>query len=203
MLIGFIMRRRIPVARIALVFVACSILVTAFTANDKWFTFQQRFQDEVARPQFSDFMVGSTTIQDFLREARTLIPHDAVVASNYGCDDPQCSANSVGADRLDWEVGGEAMLMTIYLERRMFISGYGFLWQNVELPEFAKDRMRLSSEFAAAPTERLASDLRKQGVDYFIIDKSNVNKTNSPVVANILLDDERFELLKLKVEKQS
>ena len=95
------------------------------------------------------------------------------------------------------------MLMTIYLERRMFISGYGFLWQNVELPEFAKDRMRLSSEFAAAPTERLASDLRKQGVDYFIIDKSNVNKTNSPVVANILLDDERFELLKLKVEKQS
>jgi hypothetical protein len=197
MLIGFIMRRRIPVARIALVFVACSTLVTAFTANDKWFTFQQRFQDEVARPQFSDFMVGSTTIQDFLREARTLIPHDAVVASNYECDEPQCSANSVGADRLDWEVGGEAMLMTIYLERRMFISGYGFLWQNVELPEFAKDRMRLSSEFAAAPTERLASDLRKQGVDYFIIDKSNVSKTNSPVVANVLLEDERFELLKL------
>jgi hypothetical protein len=98
---------------------------------------------------------------------------------------------------LDWEVGGEAMLMTIYLERRMFISGYGFLWQNVELPEFAKDRMRLSSEFAAAPTERLASELRKQGVDYFVIDKSNVSKTNSPVVANVLLEDERFELLKL------
>ncbi|GEM_PF-2039120 len=197
MLIGFIMRRRIPVARMALVFVACSTLVTAFTANDKWFTFQQRFQDEVTRPQFSDFMVGYTTIQDFLREARTLIPHDAVVASNYECDEPQCSANSVGADRLDWEVGGEAMLMTIYLERRMFISGYGFLWQNVELPEFAKDRMRLSSEFAAAPTERLASDLRKQGVDYFIIDKSRANKTNSEVMVNVLLEDERFELLKL------
>jgi hypothetical protein len=171
--------------------------VAAFTANDKWFTFQQRFQDEVTRPQFSDFMVGSTTIQDFLREARTLIPHDAIVASNYECDEPQCPASSVGADRLDWEVGGEAMLMTIYLERRMFISGYGFLWQNVELPEFAKDRMRLSSEFAAAPTERLASELRKQGVDYFVIDKSNVNKTISPVVANVLLEDERFELLKL------
>ena len=73
----------------------------------------------------------------------------------------------------------------------------GFLWQNVELPEFAKHRMRLSSEFAAAPTERLASELRKQGVDYFVIDKSNVSKTNSPVVANVLLEDERFELLKL------
>jgi hypothetical protein len=142
-------------------------------------------------------MIGAIEIQKFLQEAKILIPSDAIVASNYECDEPQCPVDSIGADRLDWEVGGEAMLMTIYLERRMFVSGYGFLWQNVELPEFAKDRMRLSSEFAAAPTERLASELRKQGVDYFIIDKSNVNKTNSPVVANVLLEDERFELLKL------
>ena len=196
-LIGFILRKRMPVARIALAFVACSALVTAFTANDKWFAFQQRFEDEVTQPQFSNFMIGSETIQDFLREAKTFIPHDAIVASNYECDEPQCPASSVGADRLDWEVGGEAMLMTIYLERRMFISGYGFLWQNVELPEFAKDRMRLSSEFAAAPTERLASRLREQGVDFFIVDKSRANKTNNEVIVNVLLEDERFELLKL------
>jgi hypothetical protein len=203
MLIGYVMRKRMPVARMAVVFVACSTLVTAFTSNEKWFTFQQRFKIEVTQPPFADFMIGAIEIQKFLQEAKILIPSDAIVASNYECDEPQCPVDSIGADRLDWEVGGEAMLMTIYLERRMFVSGYGFLWQNVELPEFAKDRMRLSSEFAAAPTERLASELRKQGVDYFIIDKSNVNKTNSPVVANILLDDERFELLKLKVEKQS
>jgi hypothetical protein len=197
MLIGYVMRKRMPVARMALVFVACSTLVTAFTSNEKWFTFQQRFKIEVTQPPFADFMIGAIEIQKFLQEAKILIPSDAIVASNYECDEPQCPVDSIGADRLDWEVGGEAMLMTIYLERRMFVSGYGFLWQNVELPEFAKDRMRLSSEFAAAPTERLASELRKQGVDYFIIDKSNVNKTNSPVVANVLLEDERFELLKL------
>ena len=197
MLIGFILRKRMPVARIALAFVACSTLVEAFTSNDRWFAFQQRFEDEVTQPQFSNFMIGSETIQDFLREAKTFIPHDAIVASNYECDELQCPASSVGADRLDWEVGGEAMLMTIYLERRMFISGYGFLWQNVELPEFAKDRMRLSSEFAAAPTERLASRLREQGVDFFIVDKSRANKTNSEVIVNVLLEDERFELLKL------
>jgi hypothetical protein len=197
MLIGYVMRKRMPVARMAVVFVACSTLVTAFTSNEKWFTFQQRFKIEVTQPPFADFMIGAIEIQKFLQEAKILIPSDAIVASNYECDEPQCPVDSIGADRLDWEVGGEAMLMTIYLERRMFVSGYGFLWQNVELPEFAKDRMRLSSEFAAAPTERLASELRKQGVDYFIIDKSNVNKTNSPVVANVLLEDERFELLKL------
>jgi hypothetical protein len=194
-LIGFIMRKRMPVARMALVFVACSTLVTAFTSNDKWFTFQQRFKDEVTQPPFADFMIGAIEIQKFLQEAKILIPSDAVVASNYECDETQCPASSIGADRLDWEVGGEAMLMSIYLERRMFISGYGFLWQNVELPEFAKDRMRLSSDFANAPTQELAFQLRQAGVDYFIVDKSRVDTTGRNVAATVLLEDERFELV--------
>jgi hypothetical protein len=198
MLIGFIMRKRMPVARMALVFVACSTLVTAFTSNDKWFTFQQRFKDEVTQPQFSDFMLGATDIRKFLEDAKTLIPSDAVVASNYECDEPKCPVDSIGADRLDWEVGGEAMLMTIYLERRMLISGYGFLWQNVELPEFGKDRMRLSSEFANAPTQELASQLRQAGVDYFIIDKSRIDPANHLIGSTILLEDERFELVSLQ-----
>jgi hypothetical protein len=198
MLIGFIMRKRMPVARMALVFVACSTLVTAFTSNDKWFTSQQRFKDEVTQPQFSDFMLGATDIRKFLEDAKTLIPSDAVVASNYECDEPKCPVDSIGADRLDWEVGGEAMLMTIYLERRMLISGYGFLWQNVELPEFGKDRMRLSSEFANAPTQELASQLRQAGVEFFIVDKSRVDTTSRNVDVSVLLEDERFELVSLQ-----
>jgi hypothetical protein len=187
-----------PVTRMALVFVACSTLVTAFTSNDKWFTFQQRFKDEVTQPLFSDFMIGATEIQKFLQEAKARIPSDAIVASNYECDEPQCPVDSIGADRLDWEVGGEAMLMTIYLERRMFVSGYGFLWQNVELPEFAKDRMRLSTDFANTPTQELASQLRQAGVDYFIVDKSRVDTTSRNVAATVLLEDERFVLVLLQ-----
>jgi hypothetical protein len=198
MLIGFIMRKRMPVARMALVFVACSTLVTAFTSNDKWFTFQQRFKDEVTQPPFADFMIGAIEIQKFLQEAKALIPDDAIVASNYECDEPQCPVDSIGADRLDWEVGGEAMLMTIYLERRMFISGYGFLWQNVELPEFAKDRMRLSSDFANAPTQELATQFRQAGVEFFIVDKSRVDTTGRNVDVSVLLEDERFELVSLQ-----
>jgi hypothetical protein len=198
MLIGFIMRKRMPVTRMALVFVACSTLVTAFTSNDKWFTFQQRFKDEVTQPPFADFMIGATEIQNFLQEAKALIPDDAIVASNYECDEPQCPVDSIGADRLDWEVGGEAMLMTIYLERRMFISGYGFLWQNVELPEFAKDRMRLSSDFANAPTQELATQFRQAGVEFFIVDKSRVDTTGRNVDVSVLLEDERFELVSLQ-----
>jgi hypothetical protein len=88
--------------------------------------------------------------------------------------------------------------MTIYLERRMFISGYGFLWQNVELPEFAKDRMRLSSNFANAPKEELATKLRQAGVNYFIVDKSRVDTTSRNVAVTVLLEDKRFELFSLQ-----
>jgi hypothetical protein len=197
-LIGFIVRKRMPVARMALVFVTCSTLVTAFTSNDKWFTFQQRFKDEVTQPPFADFMIGATEIQKFLQEVKALIPSDAIVASNYECDEAQCPIDSIGADRLDWEVGGEAMLMTIYLERRMFISGYGYLWQNFELPEFAKDRMRLSSDFANTPTQELASQLRQAGVAYFIVDKSRVNTTSRNIGLTVLLEDKRFKLVSLQ-----
>jgi hypothetical protein len=142
-------------------------------------------------------MIGATEIQKFLHEAKTLIPSDAIVASNYECDEPKCPVGSIGADRLDWKVGGEAMLMTIYLERRMFVSGYGFLWQNVELPEFAKERMRLSSEFGETPTEDLASKLRQSGVDYFIVDKSLIENEQQYPDTDFLLSNERFNLIKL------
>jgi hypothetical protein len=72
------------------------------------------------------------------------------------------------------------------------------LWQNVELPEFAKDRMRLSSDFANAPTQELASQLRQAGVEYFIIDKSRVALKSKIVGATILLEDDRFELVSLQ-----
>jgi hypothetical protein len=79
----------------------------------------------------------------------------------------------------------------------MFVSGYGYLWQNVELPEFAKERMRLSSDFSATPTEELASKLRQSGVDYFIVDKSLIENEQQYPDTDFLLSNERFSLIKL------
>jgi hypothetical protein len=196
-LLGLLVKKQIPARHIALLFVACSTLVTIFTSNAKWFTFQQRFKDEVTSHQFSDFMLGSNEVKDFLTDAKALIPQDAIVATNYECDDLNCPSESLGPDRPNWDVGGEAMLMTIYLERRMFVSGYGYLWQNVELPEFAKERMRLSSDFSATPTEELASKLRQSGVDYFIVDKSLIENEQQYPDTDFLLSNERFSLIKL------
>ena len=197
LLIAFIFRKSILRRNIVLFFVASSVLVSTFTLNARWFTQQQQFKNEVASDNFASFMIGSTEVQGFLNKANQLISQNAVVASNYECDDPACPTESFGADREDWTVGGEAMLMTIYLERRMYISGYGFLWQNVELPEFAKDRLRLSSQFAAAPTENLFAILRQSRVDYFIVDKSKSNTISTFGGGKTLLSDDRFELVLL------
>ena len=190
--------RKSPLRKNALLFfVASSVLVSAFTLNTRWFTQQQQFKNEVASDNFASFMIGSTEVQGFLNKAKQLIPPDAVVASNYECDDPACPTDSFGADREDWTVGGEAMLMTIYLERRMYISGYGFLWQNVELPEFAKDRLRLSTEFASAFTDASSARLRQSGVDFFIVDKATTANSISHGESKLIETSKRFDLFKL------
>jgi hypothetical protein len=58
--------------------------------------------------------------------------------------------------------------------------------------------MRLSSEFANAPTQELASQLRQAGVEFFIVDKSRVDTTIRNVDVSVLLEDERFELVLLQ-----
>jgi hypothetical protein len=58
--------------------------------------------------------------------------------------------------------------------------------------------MRLSSEFANAPTQELASQLRQAGVEFFIVDKSRVDTTSRNVDVSVLLEDERFELVSLQ-----
>ena len=195
--IALIFRRSILRRNVVPFFVASSVLVTTFTLNTRWFTQQQQFKDEVSVDNFAAFMIGSTEFQDFLGKAQKLIPRNAVVASNYECDDPACPTDSFGAYREDWTIGGEAMLLTIYLERRMYISGYGFLWQNVQLPGFAKTRLAVSSRFAGKPTEQDAQLLRNDRVDYFILDKSRISPSNWNKTAELIHTSNRFDLYRL------
>jgi len=67
----------------------------------------------------------------------------------------------------------------------------------VELPEFGKDRMRLSSEFANAPTQELASQLRQAGVEFFIVDKSQIDNQKRFQRKEIMIESNRFMLLEL------
>ena len=89
------------------------------------------------------------------------------------------------------------MFLAIYLHRRSYVSGYGYLWQNVELPKFAQDRLRLSIEFAANPTNEVKTNLINQGVRYFVLDKTLKYDPKLFNYARVLRNSERFQLLYL------
>jgi hypothetical protein len=168
------------------------------TLNGRWLIQQEQFRSEFSASNFSTTMIGDESTQDFLRKAQKIIPREAVVASNYECDVSPCPSWAFGADRVDWTVGGEAMLLSIYLERRMYISGYGFLWQNIALPDFGKERLRKSSEIASDLCIQKNNLQKMDGVQYFILDKYAINHFTMCEFEFSLLSSNRFELFVIK-----
>ncbi len=192
----FTKKYKIRTQPITALFIVSALLVTSVSLNAIWFKHQSRFRNEILSPGFSDNMIGTAEMQSFFTEAQKFIPNEATVASNYVCDDTNCPISTFDADRKDWTVGGEAMILSIYLHRRLYVSGYGYLWQNVELPDFARDRLRLSIDFGQFQTEALAKKLMDDGVTYFVLDKKSKTGTLSNQYVKTLLTSQRFELLR-------
>ena len=193
----FTKRRKNGAQNIIGLFIVSALLVTVVSLNATWFKHQGRFRNEILSPGFSDNMIGTVEMQSFFTDAQRFIPRDAIVASNYVCDATDCPVSTYDADRADWTVGGEAMNLTIYLHRRSYVSGYGYLWQNVELPGFARDRLRLSIDFGEFQTEALAKELMDDGVTYFVLDKKSNTEMPSNQYVKPLVTSQRFELLQL------
>jgi hypothetical protein len=191
-------RKSISTKNAIMLFVVSSVLVMTITLNGRWLIQQEQFRSEFSASNFSTTMIGDESTQDFLRKAQKIIPREAVVASNYECDVSPCPSWAFGADRVDWTVGGEAMLLSIYLERRMYISGYGFLWQNIALPDFGKERLRKSSEIASDLCIQKNNLQKMDGVQYFILDKYAINHFTMCEFEFSLLSSNRFELFVIK-----
>jgi len=196
----FTKRSKIGIQNIIALFIVSALLVTVASLNDTWFKYQGRFRNEILSPGFADVMIGTVEMQSFFADAQKFIPKEAIVASNYVCEATICPTSSYDADRSDWTVGGEAMMLTIYLHRRLYVSGYGYLWQNVELPNFARDRLRTSIRFAKFGTRSDLIKLTEDGVRFFIIDKSMFGATQVSAQYEPLLSSTRFDLIQLPID---
>ena len=188
---------KIGVQTVSALFIVSALFVTVVSLNSTWFLHQGRFRNEILSPGFSDNMIGTEEMQSFFTDAQAFIPRDAIVASNYVCDATDCPISTYDADRADWTVGGEAMSLSIYLHRRLYVSGYGYLWQNVELPNFARDRLRSTLRFAQFGSDNDSAKMSQDGVRFFILDKSLFNSTQVPTSYKRLLSSSRFELIEL------
>ena len=182
---------------------AAGAVILIFSLNTRWFTDQNKFQNEVSAETHNEYMFGDHIVQDIGEAVSTLTPESAIIASNYFCDQIDCEFDSYDPHRLNWSIGGEAMYLVVYSHRRYLATGYGFLWQNVKPSDDVVRRIELSIDFGAAPSVELLDDLQNRGVTYFVVDLSMTAFRDWTKFGEIVASNERFILLKLKSENVS
>lgn len=164
------------------VLVVVLFLVTSVDLNQRWFLKYATFNAEIRAPNHAEFMLGRADVIDGALLVRNNTPEDAVIASNHFCERPLCALVDYGPHRVNWKRGGEAMTLTVYSQRRYWVNGYGFLWQNVEPP--VEIRRRIADSLSSPQ-----SDLE---VDYFLRDRSMPAQNSKD--AKILTTSKRFVL---------
>ena len=172
-------------------------IVLVFSLNARWLTDQDRFRDEVSAVSHNAYMFGAEPVQQIGEAVSTLTPENAIIASNYFCDEVDCEFDLYDPHRLNWSVGGEALNLVVYSHRRYLATGYGYLWQNVKPSNEVVDRIELSLGFGDAPSVELLDNLRLRNVSYFVIDLSMTSFHDWTRFGEIIASNKRFILLKL------
>jgi hypothetical protein len=165
-------------------------VATIVPLNQRWFLRYDDFIREIREPGHEEFMLGRHDVIDGAMLVRNNTLEDAVIASNHFCERPICALADYGPHRSNWKRGGEAMTLTVYSQRRFWVNGYGFLWQNVEPPVDIRRRMADSLAPTQAPLP----------VDYFVADRT---MPRAPVaISETLGRTSRFTLAAYAIERR-
>jgi hypothetical protein len=201
LLISHLLRFRLDRCDLRYAVLVAGTIILIFSLNSRWFTDQDKFQNEVSAKTHNEYMFGDHIVQDIGEAVSTLTPENAIIASNYFCYQMDCEFDSYDPHRLNWSVGGEAMYLVVYSHRRYLASGYGFLWQNVKPSDDVVRRIELSLDFGSAPSAELLDDLHSRNVSYFVIDLAMTTFRDWTQFGEVFASNERFMLLKLKSGK--
>jgi len=165
-------------------------VATVVPLNQRWILRYDDFIREIRETGHEEFMLGRRDVIEGAMLVRNNTPEDAVIASNHFCERPICALADYGPHRSNWKRGGEAMTLTVYSQRRFWVNGYGFLWQNVEPPIEIRRRMADS----LAPTQAALP------LDYFIADRT---MPRPPIVVDEPLQEtSRFTLAEYVIERR-
>ena len=196
MLIFGVLRTDVYSFKKPLAFVIAGTIVLTVSLNVRWFH-DRHFRNEVTSETHRDYMLGDSELIEIGQAIQNLTPESAIIASNYFCDDPNCSAEDYSPHRSDWKRGGEAMGLVMYAHRRFLVSGYGYLWQNVRPSDDVITRLDLSVKFGSSPDKALLLQLLEKNVSYFVVDKSKSKVSDWSDYASTVETTDRYILLKL------
>ena len=173
------------------------IVILIISLNSQWISNQQQFLNEVTSSTHNDFMLGTTEDIQIGKSISSMTPEDAIIASNYFCDEP-CDISNYSPNRADWSVGGEAMFLSVYSQRRFLVTGYGYMWQNVPPSQDVIKRMDISLRFGSQPSEETLRELLAYNVAYYVVDKTMTEINDWSQFGSIISSNNRFVLLQLK-----
>ena len=174
------------------VFLSIPLLASSSIHFDNFLDFQINSRQDLISASAKTFdnsnVNPSHDLQQLGEFVRENTKTDAVFASNNFC----CEGKSWLTDFLknptyagESALGGANYLLPASLQRRFFIQGVRFqIGCCIESFPQHIQRLRLSLEFANTPSRASTDALRRNGVDYFIINKE-VGNNVSPVFSKL------------------
>lgn len=191
----FALRRGLPELNIQILpnILITSLIIMSFTANDQWLRKAGHFKKEILASDHEVRYLGEPSVRDAANLVRLHTSERDVIASNYFCEDVQCTPNEYSPRRSDWTKGGEAMTLVVYSERRYLVSGYGFTWQNIEPP--AEIRRRIAWSLSPSSEESETFDAVRPR--YFLRDTSMPCSCKDLDASSEVARTGRFVLFKL------
>lgn len=190
------------------------LLVATIIAELSFFTkisFQSRSQLtkglELTREQAS-IAIGTPDQIDVGVWIRKNIPKDALLASNYFCEN---GCNAVNWFEEDFKLldetynfppapnsyGSFDMIIPLYAERRFLIQGSRFLLVNGMDRNEIRRRMKATLDFANNPTSLALKSLSDYGVSYFVIDTNATDCTSWLPFAEKIYANSSYTVLRL------
>ena len=170
-----------------------ALTVAAMSGNDKWIRDADSFKREILSEDHDLRYLGDEQVIEAARLVERLTQLDDIIASNYFCEETWCPTNQYSPTRADWQLGGEAMTLVVYSQRRYLVNGYGFTWQNIQPPESIQRRIAWSLQPQPSNLQRLEGGVP----NYFLRDLTMPCPCGELADRAIIGRTQRFELYDL------
>ena len=214
-LIYLVVRQRKPKA----VVLSISVLVLISFASTSFGIFsnniverQSRTYAERTRQKLSMDQLFANGSRDVGTWIRANSAESDIFASNFFCDDMKCSGDgwfeqSIGNTPHKFTPAGYgtytgfrswSVELALESQRQFLIQAYVNFWQYESPPDWLRERVDASVEFADSPSVQTFDYLKAKRVTWFVVDLESTTNRNWNEFATEMYSNDRFLVLKLR-----
>lgn len=183
----------LPRSHLVGVLLICTLTAAFVSHNDQWIRNTSNFRDEILTENHESRYLGNPDVIRAAELVRSNTSASDIIASNYFCETSWCSPREYSIQRTDWTVGGEALTLAMYSQRRYLVTGYGFTWQNIEPPSDVLRRIAWSLQ----PTPQQVDEIAPVIPNFYLRDLTMPCDCRALFESEIVGEVDRFILYRL------